>query len=64
MDALIGQLVATGVAQHVRVDLHIESCGLSRACASVSLVSWQRETDKADTKTARRRNASNLILQE
>jgi len=31
MDALIGQLVATGVAQHVRVDLHIEARSLSCA---------------------------------
>jgi hypothetical protein len=40
IDALIGQLVAAGVAQHVRVDFHIEVGDLSRACASVSLVSW------------------------
>jgi hypothetical protein len=52
IDALIGQLVAAGVAQHVRVDFHIEAGDLSRACASVSLVSWQREADKADIKTA------------
>ena len=35
----IGQGVAAGVAQHVRVDFHIEVGDLSRACASVSLVS-------------------------
>jgi len=31
IDTLVGQLVAARVAQHVRVDLHIESCGLSCA---------------------------------
>ena len=31
IDAVVGQLEATSVAQHVRVDLHIEACGLTSA---------------------------------
>jgi hypothetical protein len=31
IDAIIGQLIATGMAQHVRMDFHIEARGLSRA---------------------------------
>ena len=29
IDAVVGQLEAAGVAQHVRVDLHIEACSLT-----------------------------------
>ena len=31
IDAVVGQLEAAGVAQHVRVDLHIEACSLTSA---------------------------------
>ena len=31
IDAVVGQLKAAGVAQHVRVHLHIEACSLTSA---------------------------------
>ena len=31
IDAVVSQLKAAGVAQHVRVDLHIEACSLTSA---------------------------------
>ena len=31
IDAVVGQFEPTGVAQHVRVDLHIEDCSLTSA---------------------------------
>ena len=31
VDALVSQLEAASVAQHVRVDLHIEACSLNSA---------------------------------
>ena len=31
IDAVVSQLKPAGVAQHVRVDLHIEACSLTRA---------------------------------
>ena len=31
IDAVVGQLEPAGVAQHVRVDLHIEACSLTSA---------------------------------
>ena len=31
IDAVVGQFEAAGVAEHVRVDLHIEACSLTSA---------------------------------
>jgi hypothetical protein len=45
IDAVVGQLEAAGVAQHVRVDLHIEVCSLTSALDQPPLVNGVPRSD-------------------